>query len=228
MIIKNKKYLLSNGVMFYPEMEMTLLKEQALEGWQFMRMTCFGVLIFKKAKKEEKQFAVDFYDGEKADIPDYLSLYEEAGWHAIYNYQKKYFYFEAPMNALPIYTDPQSYQERIYKEWRWAIFRSFLTLPLGAVFLYSLIVSKHEIGTILSNDWIRFFLYLFGFLLVLWPICMIASVLFSGFTYGKRAKFYKKPDLFAKKQKKIRDVIILMIIGGIIGGCVSLLVGNLL
>lgn len=65
MIIKNRKYLITSGVMFYPELEMTILKKQALQGWKFVRMTSFGVLVFKKGCPEEKQFAVDFYDGEK-------------------------------------------------------------------------------------------------------------------------------------------------------------------
>ena len=228
MIIKNRKYLITSGVMFYPELEMTILKKQALQGWKFVRMTSFGVLVFKKGCPEEKQFAVDFYDGEKNDIPDYLALYEEAGWKAIYNYRKKYFYFEAPLNASPIYTDPQSYRERIYKEWSWAVFRSLITFPIGIAMIYLLIITRQETGTPLSNEWIRFFLYFFGFLFAFWPVGMIVNVLFSRLTYGKRIEFYKEPEKFAKKQRKIRDVIILMIIGGFMGGCISFLMIHLL
>ncbi|MGM0125100.1 hypothetical protein IGI37_002497 [Enterococcus sp. AZ194] len=227
MIFKDRKYVMSNGVMFYPEYEITRLKKEAHEGWTLDRVSRTGLLIFKRGTPRDSQFAIDFYDGDKSSIPDYLSLYEEAGWKNIYTYKNKYFYFEASLEATPIYSDPQSYRDRIHKEWVWGIMRSFLTLPVGLVFIYLLIMSKNEVGTNLSAEWTRFFLYFIGFFFTFWPIGIIVNVLFARVMYGKRIEFYKNPEVFAKKQRKLRDVILLMLLGGFLGGSISVIVTHL-
>ncbi|KAF1295711.1 hypothetical protein BAU15_04020 [Enterococcus sp. JM4C] len=221
MIIKGKKYLYTAGVMLYPELEMATFKKQSAQGWRFVRMTKLGILIFEQCPPQEQQFSVDFYDGEQSDLSDYLALYEEAGWQNVSNYHKKYYYFSAPLETAPIYTDSQSYRERIRKEWTWAILRSLVTLPIGLAILYLLTTTKHESANILAHKGLRFGLDISAFLLLIWPFSIILSLLFSRIVYRQRANYFGRPDAFAKKQRIMRDGLILAIIGAFIGGFVG-------
>ena len=52
---------------------MMRLQEQAAKGWQFVHMNQFGFLKFIQSQPQEKKFAVDFFQGDKSDVDEYLA-----------------------------------------------------------------------------------------------------------------------------------------------------------
>lgn len=115
----NKKYLLSLGVAYYPEKEMVRLQKQASMGWHFVKMNRLGFLKFIKGKSETTKYAVDFFEGDPSEIVDYLAMYQAGGWTYISNYKDRYFYFKASPDTPAIFSDQESYQERIDNETRY-------------------------------------------------------------------------------------------------------------
>lgn len=222
MIINGKKYISSRGVAFYPEKEMEALKEQAQQGWQFQKMTALGLLKFSKAAPENKKFSVDFFSGSKEEIDEYLSFYEEAGWEYVADYKKKYFYFKAEPYTPTIYSDEESYGTRMYKEWLWMFWQNLLCIPIGlALFWLNIQMGHwslpHNFFFVSSRGLLLFFATFFTAM----PLSIIINVIFSLVIYKDRRKFYDRPEQFAKKQRLIRDMLILMLIGAIIGGVMA-------
>ncbi|MGC6769970.1 DUF2812 domain-containing protein [Enterococcus sp. LJL128] len=229
MIIKGKKYVLSKGVALYPEKEMEVLREQAQLGWQFIKLNNFGFLEFQKNAPEIKKFSVDFFSGERDELDDYLTIYQEAGWECISNHKKKYFYFKADPCVSSIYSDEESYWLRMRKEWLWMFWRNLLFVPFGLL-LYWLAFLTREPHTSVTALYLisRFILFLLGTVFTVMPLSIAINVVYSLVFYRDRRKFFSRPEQFAKRQKVFRDIIILTIIGGIIGIFLSILLQGII
>ncbi|MGL4694750.1 DUF2812 domain-containing protein [Enterococcus larvae] len=222
MIINGKKYVFSRGVAFYPEKEMEILKKQAQQGWAFQKLNAFGLLKFSKADPENKKFSVDFFSGSKTDISEYLSFYEEAGWECITAYKGKYFYFKADPCTPTIYSDEESYGLRMYKEWMWMFWRNLLCIPIGLVFFWlNVKLGQWDIPHNSLFFSTRMLLLFVGTFLTAMPLSIIINVIFSLVIYKDRRKFYDRPEQFAKKQRYVRDLTILMVIGAVIGALMA-------
>lgn len=211
-IFRGKKYIFSRGIAFYPEKEMQLLKKQGEKGWHFRKMNQVGLLVFEKGKSEE--------------LSEYLVIYKQAGWENIANYKKRYFYFKADCGTPTIYSDAESYWIRMKKEWNWLLIRSLAYLPIGIVLLIMLFFTKTSKTIFFANLWIRTMLIFFGILFTVLPLGVAISVIFSLVIYRDRTKYYNQPERFARKQKVLRDSIILAMIGFIVGMLVSILLRN--
>lgn len=225
-IFRGKKYIFSRGIAFYPEKEMQLLKKQGEKGWHFRKMNQVGLLVFEKGKSEEKEYSVDFFDGSSEELSEYLVIYKQAGWENIANYKKRYFYFKADCGTPTIYSDAESYWIRMKKEWNWLLIRSLAYLPIGIVLLIMLFFTKTSKTIFFANLWIRTVLIFFGMLFTVLPLGVAISVIFSLVIYRDRTKYYNQPERFARKQKVLRDSIILAMIGFIVGMLVSILLRN--
>jgi hypothetical protein len=220
---KRKKYLYSFGVAYYPEKEMMRLQEQAAKGWQFVHMNSFGFLKFVQSQPQEKKFAVDFFQGDCTDIEDYLAMYEASGWEYISSYKDRYFYFQAPLDASTIFSDQQSYQERIDNEARYLIKRSFRMTGIGLVIL---------LGIYLLDRWLRFssnevldFSYGVAVGVMCTPLAIVLVSFLMRRLYKNRASFYKEPEKLAKRQRVLRDTLLFMGVGALIGGIIGFLAG---
>ena len=44
-------------------------------------------LKFIQSQPQEKKFAVDFFQGDKSDVDEYLAMYEAGGWEYISSYK---------------------------------------------------------------------------------------------------------------------------------------------
>lgn len=217
MKIRNKKYLLSKGVAFYPEKEMETLKQQAQEGWHFQKLNIFGFLVFEKSVTEEKKFSVDFYYGTKEEINEYLTIYSEAGWECISNFKEKYFYFKANPETPAIYSEAESYSTRIKAEWKWLFLHSLRSIPYGLLLTGILLLIGQISGKIWDSSILRSILVLITLLFLVWPLAVALSILFGFLFYKRRPEYYNCPQKFAKKQRYIRDCVLLAIIGGVVG-----------
>ncbi|EOI00335.1 hypothetical protein UAY_01438 [Enterococcus moraviensis ATCC BAA-383] len=216
-MFRGKKYIYSRGIAFYPEKEMQLLKKLANKGWHFKRMNQVGFLVFEKGMPEDKEFSVDFFDGSSNELSEYLVIYKQAGWENVANYKKKYFYFKADRGTPTIYSDPESYWIRMKKEWIWLLIRSFIYLPLGIGLLTFIALTKDTSNTILATSGIRIILIISAMVFTALPIGVAICVIFSLVMYNDRTNYYNRPEYFAKRQRIVRDSILLAVIGFIIG-----------
>ncbi|MBL1228534.1 DUF2812 domain-containing protein [Enterococcus sp. BWB1-3] len=228
MIIKDKNYVFSRGVAFYPEKEMELLKEQLKHGWHFIKLNSLGFLVFEKGEIEDKKFSVDFFSGSKEELDEYLTIYEEAGWEYVADYKKKYYYFQAEPSALTIYSDEDSYSVRMRQEWLWNFKSSLTYVPIGLLIYFITYLtrqsdSSHGILYIIS----RALLFFFGTIFTVLPFSVLLNILFSMLFYKDRKKFFNRPEIFAKRQRLWRDLIILMFFGAIVGMILSFMFGDI-
>ncbi|MGG5340607.1 DUF2812 domain-containing protein [Enterococcus sp. AZ192] len=225
-MVRGKKYIFSRGVAFYPEKEMQILKMMAEDGWLFRKMNRLGFLVFEKGEPEQKNFSVDFFEGSKEELSEYLVIYEQAGWENIANYKNKYFYFKADLDTPTIYSDPESYWQRMKKEWLWMLRSYWIYFPIGLILLGILLHTKESNNLILSNLAFRVVLMFVGMLFVALPPGVVISVIFSLVFYRDRTKYYNHPERFAKRQKVMRDSLFLGAIGFVLGVMVSLILGE--
>ncbi|WP_430598478.1 DUF2812 domain-containing protein [Enterococcus sp. AZ177] len=198
---------------------MQLLKRQAEDGWHFEKMNQAGFLVFEKGNPEKKDFSVDFFEGSS----EYLVIYKEAGWKNIGNYKDKYYYFKAERETPTIYSDSDSYRIRMKKEWLWLFLRALIYLPIGICFLMLVFLTKESQNDILGNVFVRGILLSLGTMLTVLPLGVTVTIVFSLIIYRDRTKYYHHPERFAKRQKVLRDSIVLAILGAIVGMLFSLL-----
>ncbi|MGF1992784.1 DUF2812 domain-containing protein [Enterococcus casseliflavus] len=215
----NKKYLLSLGVAYYPEKEMVRLQKQASLGWHFVKMNRLGFLKFIKGDPETTKYAVDFFEGEPSEIVDYLAMYQAGGWTYISNYKDRYFYFKASPDTPAIFSDQESYQERIDNETRYLMKKSILLSVISLVILAAIyfLIRYFNIRT---NPFWSFGLGLITGLVFI-PIGVGLTTILMKFLYKNRASYYNKPEKLAKRQRVIRDTVILMFVGAIIGAVIG-------
>lgn len=217
MKLNGKKYLFSKGIAFYPEQEMETLKSEAKKGWHFQKLNVLGLLVFKRGELEDKQFSVDFYTGKKEEVAEYLSIYNEAGWQCISNFKQKYFYFKADIDTPAIYSEAESYLARIKKEWQWLFLHSLWSIPFSVLFGAAAFFMKG----IQTGNWVlsilHSILFLTMWILLIWPVAVGFSILFSYFVYRNRPDYYNCPQKFAKKQRFVRDLLLLALFGAVIG-----------
>jgi hypothetical protein len=222
---RKTKYLYSLGVAYYPEKEMMRLQKQASQGWQFVHMNHLGFLKFVRCQPQEKKYAVDFFQGDKSDVDDYLAMYEAGGWEYVSSYQKRYYYFQAAVDTPPIFSDQQSYQERIDREMRYLIIRSFWLTGIGVGALLLIYLLARWLWHT-YNEALGFF-YGVAVGLILTPATISITSLVMRCLYKNRASFYKEPEKLAKRQNFWRDTLILMGVGALIGGVIGFLAAYL-
>ncbi|MFD2305769.1 DUF2812 domain-containing protein [Enterococcus termitis] len=224
-MVREKKYIFSRGIAFYPEKEMLLLKKQAEQGWHFRKINRWGFLVFEKGQPEKKNFSVDFFDGSSDELSEYLVIYKQAGWENIGSHKKKYYFFKADCTTPTIYSDPESYWLRMKKEWLWLLKCYLIYFPLGVACLGLLILTKATKNPLLANVAVRVILTFFGMFFAALPLGVVVSVLFSLVIYKDRINYYNQPERFAHRQKVLRDSLFLGGIGFFLGIIISLISG---
>ncbi|WHA10005.1 DUF2812 domain-containing protein [Enterococcus montenegrensis] len=217
MKIGDKKYLVSLGVAFYPEKEMLRLNKQAEEGWHFVKMNSLGILVFQKRMPQNLTYSVDYFTGSKEDYAEYIALYEHSGWQHVTTFMKRYCYFVSNCPAA-IFTDEKSYQTRIRQEWRQQFLQSLWVTLLGVLFY---LAGNFFFGGSFDNWPIIYFAV--TLVAIAFPVVLLMSMGTIKLLYQKRTKYYNKPEKFAKKQNIVRDTVVLMILGAILGGSLALL-----
>lgn len=225
MIIKGKKYVMSKGLAFYAELESQRFADELKKGWLIESINWLGFYRLKKVEPAEKQFVIDFYTGKKSEIEEYIELYKEASWEEVTRYRNKYFVFEAEKDATSVYTDEESFLSRIHKEFFWFMKNSFIFFGLcvfGTILLNQSIIRD----VIQQVPVVYYFFSIFLLTGIMFPF--IAAALFGYYKliYAKRASYFKHPEKYAKRQLFLRDLVLVMLIGGILGGISGFIVGT--
>lgn len=213
--MKRYKYIPSLGVAAYPEKEMLCLEAEARKGWRFVKLTDFCLLKFERAEPQEVKYAVDFFPGKKAEIPEYLELYQGGGWELVSAYHKRYFFFVTEKNEATIFSDEESYRERIKAGWRYQLKISSVVALLGLLVLA--VITFVQKMTWAIPDTPLFVLAMVGLIAVMFPFTVLMAMLFDRIRYRKRSQYYNRPKDFAEKQTVGRDMAMTAIIGAVFG-----------
>ncbi|MFY8331465.1 DUF2812 domain-containing protein [Vagococcus carniphilus] len=224
MKIGNKKIIYSKGLAFYAELEGQRLAKELAEGWEIESINWFGFYKLKPVPKENCQVTIDFYPGKKADIPEYLEIYEAAGWEEITRYRNRYFIFKGPKEIESVYTDEESFSTRIKREHTWVLLNSFIPFLIGLLAililknpLFTSFFGKH-VGLSFSVNAVVLFTLMF-------PISCILAIVYYKSIYLKRSSYFKQPQKFAIKQRFKRDVVLSLTLGGVVGGIIGFVFG---
>lgn len=225
MKINHKFYQLSSGIAFYPEKICVDLTEKAQQGWRLKKINALGFFVYEKTPPSEKQFAIDFYEGKKQEVTDYLTIFQEAGWHLILDYKKRYYFFEGTPQTPPIYSEAKSYQGRIKKEWWWLFLQSFWNVPIGL--LIYLFLAKVVTPFWPDSLFLKFFTAFSVSFFTVMPLAVLINCLYSSLFYKKRGTFYRHPEKigFLQKRKFRRDLLLISLIGGVCGFLVAYFLG---
>lgn len=213
MIWKNTKIKISKGLAFYAEKESIHFSEEAKNGWQLKHISPFGFYKFQKAPGEDSTWVIDFYDGRKKDIDDYVGLYEDSGWQLVENYRNRYFVFKTVEDVVFNYTDKETYKERLRKETKWMMLQS-LWVAIPSLILLLIITFQKSIKI---NVMLKAFLSGVLSAGVVFPLLMCVLLIYFKIVYRKRPELFNNPRELDKSQKFFRDLVIMMIIGGMLG-----------
>lgn len=213
MIWNNTKFKVSKGLAFYAEKESVYFSEEAKKGWQLTHINPLGFYKFKKASEEESTWVIDFYDGRKQDVDDYVGLYEDAGWQLVVNYRNRYFVFKTVEDVVFNYTDKETYKERLRKETKWMVLQS-LWVAIPSLILLLMITFQKSIKI---NVMLKAFLSGGLSAGVIFTLLMCVLLIYFKIVYRKRPEFFNSPKELGKSQRFFRDLVITMIICGVIG-----------
>lgn len=225
MKIGKSKYLLSRGLGFYSEYEANRIKKEAAKGWRLRKISRTGFLIFKEEEPVAIDVTIDFYSGKKKEITEYLELYEASGWNVASSYRNRYFIFEAPIDTLSAYTDPDSYEEKIKKENKWLIKQFFIPSVFS---LFLLLVMRLDSVNLWLQQFSLSIVRLINIILVvylLYPVIGLSLIYYFKLIYPKRKEYYQNTAGFAKRQYFWRDMLLATLIGGVIGGIAGFIAG---
>ncbi|MEG0255242.1 MAG: DUF2812 domain-containing protein [Vagococcus sp.] len=220
MIIGDKKFIMSKGLAFYAELESERLEKELSKGWEIESINWLGYYRLKKVEPENSQVVIDFYPGNKKDVDEYIDFYEMADWKKVTSYRKRYYVFKAKKGNESVYTDEESFAFRVKKEQSWFLMNGIFVFLLGLLFIS--IIHQPAIKEILSSHFFIFILLNFvGMVGVLFPVSMIITMIYFKLTYGKRTTYFNHPEKYAKKQRFLRDLFLLMLSGFVVGVILS-------
>lgn len=221
---KNKKYILSKGLAFYPELEAIRLKEEARKGWALEKVSWAGFYRLRKSEPEECEVTIDFYSGKNTEKEDYLELFQLASWEPITCYRQKYIFFKAPLHTPSVYTDEETYGIRIKKEYSWFLKNTGFSFLFGIGLLW--LLKLEAVRSFFEGKPVFLeFSYVIGTVALLMPLLGVSLIIYYKAIYPKRKSFYNHPDIYAKRQIFGRDIVISMIMGGIIGALTGVVFG---
>ncbi|WP_165866679.1 DUF2812 domain-containing protein [Vagococcus vulneris] len=227
MKIGKRKYLYSRGITFYSELESLRLKQELAKGWQIKKLNFFGFYVFEPVRPEHAEVVIDFYTGKPSEVGEYLDLYEASGWQVMTNYRRKYYFLKAAPATSFVYTDSETYQERIKSENIWLI--KWYTIYGAISLLLALFFKSALVKQLSENIPVGLYYFIFVSLIagILFPLIAIFLISYFRVTYPTRTANFKNPEKFAKRQRFVRDSVLIMLISGGVGGVIGIVVSYL-
>ncbi|MFT4398762.1 DUF2812 domain-containing protein [Bacillus sp. SW14] len=171
--MKQKKYMMSEGLAFSEEKDMKRLSDMASKGWVLDSFAFMGYKL-RKAEPRKLIYSIDYHDVGEESLAEYTEMFEAAGWERVCSSQGMHI-FSAEPGTSPIYSDQSTMKEK-YKRSEKAVRNVTCTLS----FLTLLSITLHYV-TGLSN-WVPL-----AFLIVTFPFLVTYAAAKSR-TLGKWGK----------------------------------------
>lgn len=132
------------------EKEEAWLEEMSVRGWHLVKISAFSGYTFEKGAPEQRIYKIDFRAFKnRQDIVEYITLFEDSGWHCAarqvsgYNY---YFYTQNDGMQKDIFSDQDSKAQRYLRYARYMGY-SFIPSLLPYFILYlSGTLRVHNLG----------------------------------------------------------------------------------
>ncbi|BET53093.1 DUF2812 domain-containing protein [Bacillus subtilis] len=101
--MKQKKFMMSEGLAFSEEKDMKKLSDMASKGWL---LDSFAVMGYKLRKAEPRKliYSLDYRAVDNDNLDEYLEIFENAGWEHVYSEYTTHIFAAAP-GTKPIYSD---------------------------------------------------------------------------------------------------------------------------
>ncbi|MCY8599354.1 DUF2812 domain-containing protein [Bacillus spizizenii] len=147
--MKQKKYMMSEGLAFSEENDMKRLSDMASKGWVLDSFAFMGYKL-RKAEPRKSIYSLDYRAVNDDSIDEYLEIFENAGWEHVCSEYTTHIFAAAP-GTKPIYSDRSTMIDK-YKQSEYTLryITSFM-LCLTAVFtvIRSMFISAE--ASILNN-----------------------------------------------------------------------------
>ncbi|MEG7336190.1 DUF2812 domain-containing protein [Bacillus sp. 0102A] len=101
--MKQKKYMMSEGLAFSEEKDMKRLSDMAGKGWVLDSFAFMGYKL-KKAEPRKLIYSIDYHDVEEESLAEYTEMFEAAGWERVCSVYDTHI-FAAEPGTKPIYSD---------------------------------------------------------------------------------------------------------------------------
>ncbi|ASB88209.1 DUF2812 domain-containing protein [Bacillus sonorensis] len=108
--MKQRKYIMSDGLAFSEEKDMKKLSDMASKGWVLDSFAFMGYRL-KKADSKNLTYSIDYQDIDEDGFEDYIETFAAAGWAHICSYHGMHI-FAAEPGTSPIYTDRSTLIEK--------------------------------------------------------------------------------------------------------------------
>lgn len=106
-----KTYKISNGLAFFEQKDLQMLREKAAEGWMAESFKG-GLYTFTKSVPEDVIFSIDYYELTPGDEEEYCELFGASGWTHVYSHTGIHL-FKAVPGTPPIYSDAASKTDQV-------------------------------------------------------------------------------------------------------------------
>ncbi|MGG1242146.1 DUF2812 domain-containing protein [Bacillus cabrialesii] len=101
--MKQRKYMMSEGLAFSEEKDMKRLSDMASKGWVLDSFAFMGYKL-RKAEPQNLIYSLDYRAVEDHNMDEYLDIFENAGWEHICSVYDTHIFAAAP-ETKSIYSD---------------------------------------------------------------------------------------------------------------------------
>ncbi|WP_336155372.1 DUF2812 domain-containing protein [Bacillus sp. 204(2023)] len=130
--MKQKKYMMSEGLAFSEEKDMKRQSDKASKGWVLDSFAFMGYK-FRKAEPRKLIYSLDYRAVDNDNIDEYLEIFENAGWEHVCSEYTTHIFAAAP-GTKPIYSDRSTMIDK-YKQSEYTLrYITLFMLCLTAVF----------------------------------------------------------------------------------------------
>ncbi|MCY9111312.1 DUF2812 domain-containing protein [Bacillus atrophaeus] len=140
--MKQKKYMMSEGLAFSEEKDMKKLSDMASKGWVLDSFAFMGYKL-KKAAPRNVTYSIDYRAVAEDSMDEYLEIFENAGWEHVCSEYTTHIFAAAP-GTKPIYSDSSTKIDK-YKQ-------SEYTLRYITLFMFFLTATVTVIRSVFISD----------------------------------------------------------------------------
>ncbi|MDR4433573.1 DUF2812 domain-containing protein [Bacillus tequilensis] len=108
--MKQKKYIMSEGLAFSEEKDMKRLSDLTRKGWVLESFAFMGYTL-RKAEPRKLIYSIDYHDVGEESFAEYIEIFEAAGWEHVCSSQGMHI-FSADPGTSPIYSDQFTMSEK--------------------------------------------------------------------------------------------------------------------
>lgn len=108
--MKNRKYIMSEGLAFAEEKDMEKLRKYSQQGWHVTDFKFMGYSL-EKGEKKDYIYNIDYRSLKEDEKDEYFSFFSAAGWSHVAS-ENDFHLFRALPGTKPIYTDHDTIVEK--------------------------------------------------------------------------------------------------------------------